>query len=127
MKRAIVLTGLVAAALAGGCHRDAAVPSPVPASITRPLLQLNAAPGTWDTRPLVEIPQGALVERGGVSGVFVLSAGEARFRMVKVGRPVDGRVEILSGLRGDETLVTGDLNDVHDGTPVSGPAPAPRN
>jgi hypothetical protein len=38
--------------------------------------------------------------------------------MVRTGKTVNNRVEILSGLRGSETLVTGDLRDVHDGSPV---------
>jgi multidrug efflux pump subunit AcrA (membrane-fusion protein) len=119
MKRVIILTAIGACAwLVAGCHREAAVQNPAPVPITRPLLQLKEAPGSWDARPLVQIPQSALVERGGVNGVFVLSGAEARFRMVKIGHSVDDRVEILSGLHGDETLVSGDLSDVHDGTPI---------
>ena len=38
--------------------------------------------------------------------------------MVRTGKNVNGRIEILSGLSGSETLVTGDLRDVHDGSPV---------
>jgi multidrug efflux pump subunit AcrA (membrane-fusion protein) len=65
------------------------------------------------------LPQSVLVERGGVPGVFVLGEeGRARFRMVRTGKNINGRVEILSGLSGNETLVTGDLRDVHDGSPV---------
>jgi len=65
------------------------------------------------------VPQSALVVRGGIPGVFVLSeTNQARFRMVRTGKNVNGRIEILSGLSGSETLVTGDLRDVHDGSPV---------
>jgi multidrug efflux pump subunit AcrA (membrane-fusion protein) len=35
--------------------------------------------------------------------------------MVRTGKSYDGRVEVLSGLAGDEVLVTG---DVHDGSPI---------
>jgi hypothetical protein len=82
-----------------------------PASLTRPLLLLDTKAG----RMLV--PQAAIVERGGIPGVFVLTEeGQARFRMVRTGKTVNGRIEILSGLNGSETLVADDLRDVHDGS-----------
>lgn len=99
--------------------------------LTRPVLTL-AVPRA-DARVLV--PSAALVTRGGIPGVFVLqestpfppgardAAGtvlpEARFRMVKTGKTVDHRVEILSGLSGDEVLVLGELSEVRDGSPVA--------
>ena len=102
----------VAALLLAGCGEKAALPVPV-AALERPVLTLDAQAGR------VLVPQALLVERGGVPGVFVLSEEkQARFRMVRTGKTVNGRIEILSGLSGSETLVTGDLRDVHDGSPV---------
>jgi len=98
--------------LLAGCEKEAAPPAPV-AALARPVLALDAKAGR------VLVPQSLLVERGGVPGVFVLSEEkQARFRMVRTGKTVNGRIEILSGLSGSETLVTGDLRDVHDGSPV---------
>ena len=98
--------------LLAGCGKKAAAPAPL-AEQALPTLTLDAKAGR------VLVPQSALVERGGIPGVFVLSeANQARFRMVRTGKNVNGRVEILSGLGGNETLVTGDLRDVHDGSPV---------
>lgn len=80
------------------------------------MLALNQKPG--DALKL-KIPRAALVERGGIPGVFVLSeAGEARFRLVRPGRSSGTQAEILSGLHGNETLVLGDLSAVHDGSLV---------
>ena len=102
----------VTALLLAGCGEKAALPVPV-AALERPVLTLDAQAGR------VLVPEALLVERGGVPGVFVLSAeNQARFRMVRTGKTVNNRVEVLSGLRGGETLVTGDLRDVHDGSPV---------
>ena len=98
--------------LLAGCGKKAAAPAPL-AEQALPTLTLDAKASR------VLVPQAALVERGGIPGVFVLSeANQARFRMVRTGKNVNGRVEILSGLGGNETLVTGDLRDVHDGSPV---------
>lgn len=99
--------------LVAGCGKKAAEPVPT-AALTRPALTLDAKAGR------VLVPQSALVERGGVPGVFVFTEeNQARFRMVRTGKNLNDRVEILSGLRGDETLVAGDLRDVHDGSLVT--------
>jgi hypothetical protein len=107
-----VLAIVVAMVLLAGCEKEAAPPAPV-AALARPVLALDAKAGR------VLVPQSLLVERGGVPGVFVLSdENQARFRMVRTGKTATNQVEILSGLRGNETLVSGDLRDVHDGSPV---------
>lgn len=65
------------------------------------------------------VPPAVIVERGGVPGVLVLTPqAQARFRMIRRGKILNGQVEILSGLDGRETLVVGDLRDVHDGSVI---------
>ena len=98
--------------LLAACSKRPAESAP-PAALARPVVMLDAKAGR------VLVPQSALVERGGIPGVFVLSGeNQARFRMVRTGKNLSGRVEILSGLSGSETLVAGDLRDVHDGSPI---------
>jgi len=100
----------IAILLSAGCGKKAAEPAPV-AALVRPVLALDAKAGR------VLIPQSQLVERGGVPGVFVLTEeNQARFRMVRTGKSMNNQVEILSGLSGSETLIAGDLRDVHDGS-----------
>lgn len=107
-----VLLGLPLA----GCDRKPPEPLPSLPSLERPVLALNQKPG--DALKL-KIPRVALVERGGIPGVFVLSEdGAARFRLVRTGRTAGAQTEILSGLHGNETLVLGDLGAVHDGSPI---------
>ncbi len=98
----------------GGCgrHESPAAPVALPA-LERPAFALSVPE---DQRILV--PKTALVKRGGVPAVFVLREGQARLRMIKSGRTVGDRIEILSGLMGDETLILGDLQPVHDGSPI---------
>lgn len=55
------------------------------------------------------VPKSAVVERGELTGVFVIGPDHiARLRWVKVGRTVGGKLEILSGLRvGEWVLLEG--------------------
>lgn len=69
-------------------------------------------------RPVVVVPLGAVVRRGQVESVFVVSDGIARLRLVKTGRAIDGKVEILSGLSGEELVVTSDPSLLTDGAAV---------
>lgn len=105
---------LFAATLLVACGRKPAPPVAAIPALDRPLLALDVK-----SSGRILVPQAALVERGGIPGVFVLSADQARLRMVRPGKTANGRVEILSGLGGDETLVLGDLHDVHDGSPIA--------
>ena len=106
---------LIAVTLLVACGRKPAPPAVAIAALDRPLLTLDVK-----SSDRILVPQAALVERGGIPGVFVLSAdSQTRFRMVRPGKAGNGRVEILSGLHGDETLVLGDLHDVHDGSPIA--------
>ena len=114
-RRLAALIWLAALPLAG-CDRKPPEPPPSLPGLERPGLALNQKPG--DALKL-KIPRAALVERGGIPGVFVLSEdGAARFRLVRAGRTAGAQTEILSGLHGNETLVLGDLGAVHDGSPI---------
>jgi RND family efflux transporter MFP subunit len=71
-------------------------------------------------RAVVSIPRAALVESGGLTLVVVRDEqGRAQSRVVTVGATsADGRVEILSGLQGGETLALGLLAAPAAGTPL---------
>jgi hypothetical protein len=107
------LLGALALAL-GACSEALPPPRERPAPVERPVLPLKS-----DTARL-RVPSAALVERGGVPGVYVLSPeSEARFRMVRPGRVVGTETEILAGLKGGEVLVLGDVESLHDGNPIT--------
>jgi multidrug resistance efflux pump len=64
-------------------------------------------------------PAAAVVDRGQLTGVFVVGAdGAARWRLVKTGRRCPQCVEVLSGLDAGETVVAGGLEKVADGVVV---------
>jgi RND family efflux transporter MFP subunit len=53
------------------------------------------------------VPQSALIERGQLTGVYVVGEdGIAHLRWVKVGRASGGYVEVLSGVNAGERIVT---------------------
>ncbi|MCX6562719.1 MAG: efflux RND transporter periplasmic adaptor subunit [Candidatus Aminicenantes bacterium] len=66
------------------------------------------------TRTATVVPLGAVVDRGGQKFVFLAADGLAKMKAVSVGAVVGDVIEILTGLKGDERIVTtgaGQLND----------------
>jgi hypothetical protein len=110
-----MLSTLALATALAACEAPAPSPPLDLPVLERPVRTLTEPPAG---APGVLVPRAALVERGGLPGVFVLADGLARFRMVKTGKPRGALIEVLSGLHGDETLVLGELADVRDGSPI---------
>ena len=58
------------------------------------------------TRQAVMIPRGAVINRGQLTGVWIVDENsQAHLRWVRLGHARGDRVEVLSGLEGTETLV----------------------
>lgn len=53
------------------------------------------------------LPAAALITRGQLTGVYVVEDGRLRWRLVKTGRAVGERLEVLSGLTAGEQVVAG--------------------
>jgi RND family efflux transporter MFP subunit len=53
---------------------------------------------------VLEIPRSALVERGEISGVYVLDGNRLALRQLRLGQGVGSRVEVLAGLSSGETI-----------------------
>lgn len=75
-------------------------------------LTTGAAGRAWiatEARPVVVVPKDAILRQGGLTMVVIRTEeGTAASRVVTVGREhAAGRVEILSGLTGGETVLTG--------------------
>lgn len=66
----------------------------------------------------VSVPAEAVVRHGQLEGVFVVNSGTARLRLVRSGRERTGRLEIASGLTGDEQIVVAGATDLIDGQRV---------
>lgn len=55
----------------------------------------------------VTVPQQAIVRRAEMTGLYVLdAAGRPLLRQVRLGRSIDGRIEVLAGLNPGERVVT---------------------
>lgn len=62
------------------------------------------------------LPKKALLERGALTSVWVVEKGEiARMRLVKAGRALGDRVEVLSGLTDGERVVVNGVEKVGEG------------
>jgi RND family efflux transporter MFP subunit len=70
------------------------------------------------TSRAVSVPAAAFVRHGQLEGVFVVDAGAARLRLVRAGRSFGDRLEIASGLSGDELVVLAGAGDLIDGQRV---------
>jgi len=58
-----------------------------------------------DVRGPIAVPLASVVRRGALTGVYVVEQGRAWLRWVRLGLPQGDRVEVLSGLAGDEQVV----------------------
>jgi len=67
----------------------------------------------------ITVPAAAVLQRGALTSVWAVSReGIARLRLVKLGAPQGGRVEVLSGLSAGERVVTAGVEKVSDGAKV---------
>lgn len=57
------------------------------------------------TEEMLTVPKSALVSRGSLSAVFVVDVnGKPHLRLLKLGRDLDGRVEVLGGVQSGERV-----------------------
>ncbi len=68
----------------------------------------------------VRVPQSAVLDRAGITGVFVVDAqGVAHYRMVRVGEASDGQVEIQAGLTPGERVATSGTAELQSGDKIA--------
>jgi RND family efflux transporter MFP subunit len=68
---------------------------------------------------LLLVPQSAVLKRGQMELVFVAQHGKAALRLVKTGKVLEGRVEVLSGLEEGEQVIVTETAKLTDGQPVT--------
>ena len=67
----------------------------------------------------LSVPATALFQRGGLTGLFVVSDGRARLRWVAAGASDGGAVEVRAGVQEGERVVL-EPAGLSDGAPVKG-------
>jgi hypothetical protein len=67
--------------------------------------------------PLASVPKEALIERGGLTGLFVVEESLARLRWISPGEPRGGAVIVRAGLAPGEEVIL-DPGGLTDGAPV---------
>ena len=68
---------------------------------------------------VIAVPEDAVSTLAGVSTVYVIENGKARQQQISLGARQNKRVEVTSGLKGDELLATANLNQLATGVSVS--------
>jgi membrane fusion protein (multidrug efflux system) len=68
--------------------------------------------------PTRVVPVAAVLSSSGISRLFVVEGGSARSRVVKTGRVLGDRMEIVSGVSGGESVVTSGHGKLSDGMAV---------
>ena len=71
-----------------------------------------------DTRQLLLVPSSAVVTRGQLTGVYLVDDGLLRFRLVRLGRQLGDRLEILAGLNAGDSLVVAGVERAVNGARV---------
>lgn len=69
-------------------------------------------------RQALRVPDGAVVRRGQLEGLFVIENDRAALRWIRAGRSRDGVTEVLSGLEAGESYVVDPPAGLNDGSPV---------
>jgi HlyD family secretion protein len=75
---------------------------------------------TWERADVLKVPVSALFRRGAGWGAFVVEAGRARPRDVRVGHRGESEAEVLGGLRAGERVILYPSDRVDDGVWVKG-------
>jgi len=82
-----------------------------PGSFVRLRLAGSASPSVW-------IPEDAVLQRGQLTGVFVVRADTLRLQWIRTGERRDGSVEALAGLSPGDRVVRSPATRLADGTPA---------
>jgi HlyD family secretion protein len=73
---------------------------------------------TWEGANVLKVPLSALFRHGSGWAVFVADAGRARLRPVLLAHRGEAEAEILSGLRGGESVILYLSDDIAEGVRV---------
>jgi hypothetical protein len=68
---------------------------------------------------LLLVTQSAVLKRGQMELIFIAKDGKAALRLVKTGKTLEDRIEVLSGLEEGEQIIVSETTQLTDGQPVT--------
>lgn len=89
-----------------------------PDLVLRPGLFARILVKGQESRRVVQVPESAIVPRGGESFVYVIEGGKAVETRVTLGKRDDGKVQILSGLKANDMIVVAGQLKLRNGVAV---------
>lgn len=87
-------------------------------SSTVTFLEIGVDRSALQAKPRIYVAREAVRNQGGASAVFLVEGDHVRETPVQLGPESEGRFEVLSGLKGGETLVRSPAADLKDGQRV---------
>jgi multidrug efflux pump subunit AcrA (membrane-fusion protein) len=69
-------------------------------------------------RSIISVPRSLVVQHGQLTSVYVLDEKIVRQRLIKLGKTLGDRVEVLSGLQNGDLLIVEPHESLMDGTEV---------
>ncbi|MBL9115442.1 MAG: efflux RND transporter periplasmic adaptor subunit [Verrucomicrobiaceae bacterium] len=66
---------------------------------------------------VLTVPSASIIKRGQLELVFLVNGGKASLRLIKTGKVIGERVEIISGIEEEDQIIL--TNNVSDGQPVT--------
>jgi multidrug efflux pump subunit AcrA (membrane-fusion protein) len=74
---------------------------------------------TVGSRNGITVPSTAVTHRGQLTSVFVVDPQDtARLRLITLGEPQQGRIEVLSGIDSGERVIAQTTEDLRDGVRI---------
>ncbi len=67
---------------------------------------------------MITVPKGAIIQRGQMEMAFVVQNGTASLRLVRSGKTIEDKVQILAGLSPGESIACEGVSSLRDGQPV---------
>ncbi|MBE0597783.1 MAG: efflux RND transporter periplasmic adaptor subunit [Desulfuromonadales bacterium] len=91
-------------------------PLPADAELTAGLFARLVFSGS--TRQSLQVPASALVQRGQLTGVYLVRDGVLHYRLIKTGRQSDHQIEVLAGLDAGDLIVVSGVERARSGARV---------
>ncbi|MBI5450306.1 MAG: efflux RND transporter periplasmic adaptor subunit [Gammaproteobacteria bacterium] len=83
---------------------------------------------TTGSSAALTIPQTALVHRADLTGVYSIDRDNiAHYRMVRTGRSIDDRIEVLSGITAGDRIIVHSTLPIHSGDRIEAQPPASKS